>query len=260
MTAFKGLLKKDFYISRHWMITILVGDLVLLLVPLGLGIYIDEPLSFMPIVLFMLLGFHIFFQPTMLLQMLHLEGKTQLWLYNTQSSRRLFISKFIVAFSYQFISQVFLTGIGFIIFQFIKDIVDIHIPLQTLFKGTVIFNVALLLIALYFACWVIFYWSIYHSLSRLIPTGFFRWLILFLLFVGYNLISAFIAKIGFISELVSKWTVPVMINQTFTYTDGAWETGVNAVDFPVMIFIVYVFLGFALFFFSSWLLDRKVEV
>src|SRR5699024_9192524 len=119
MTAFKGLLMKDFYISRNWFMACLIGDAVFLLIPFVVGTYVNVSLSFIPIVLFMLLGCHIFLLPTMLIQMLQLEGKTQLWIYYPPSSSKLLLSKLVVFFGYQLISQLFLTVIGLVIFMFL---------------------------------------------------------------------------------------------------------------------------------------------
>src|SRR5690625_6229569 len=140
MTAFKGLLMKDFYITRNWFIACLIGDVVFLLIPFVVGTYVNVPLSFVSIFLFMVLVFFICLLPAMLIQILQLEGKTQLWLYNPQSSSKLFLSKLIVGFGYQLISQLFLTVIGLVVFMCLRD----EIPFGTtfIFKGIVLFNTA----------------------------------------------------------------------------------------------------------------------
>jgi len=258
MTAFKGLLMKDFYISRNWFMACLIGDAVFLLIPFVVGTYVDVPLSFIPIVLIMVLGFHIFLLPAMLIQMLQLEGKTQLWLYNSQSSSKLLLSKLVVCFGYQLISQLFLTVIGLVIFMFLRD----EIPFGTsfIFKGIVLLNTALLGIGLYLACWVMFYWCIYHSLGKFPMFKSFRWIILILIFFSYNAIQAMLGKIGLLREIANQWTVSPMLNQEFTYEQGSWTAEINPMEFPVFILILYILLAFSLFLFSSWLLDRKVEV
>ena len=43
MTAFKGLLMKDFYISRNWFMACLIGDAVFLLIPFVVGTYVNVP-------------------------------------------------------------------------------------------------------------------------------------------------------------------------------------------------------------------------
>ncbi|MCM3570686.1 hypothetical protein [Neobacillus mesonae] len=258
MSAFKGLLKKDFGISKFWFLFWLIFLLTLLIIPLGMEIYFHMPLSFLPMAVILLLGGHVFFLPAMLLSLLHLEGKTQLWLYNPQTSKVLFLSKITVSFVYQVISQVLLTGVGLTIYQFYKN--QFFIEVSTLFKGILVLNAGLLLIALYMSCWALFYWTIYHSLGKFPAVKNWRWLVVLILFFVLNTISTLIAKVEFIKEIVNKWTIPVLMNTNFNYKQGGWEINLNAAEIPLAGIIVYVITAFCLFLISCWLLDRKVEV
>ncbi len=258
MFAFQGLLKKDFGISKFWFLLWLIFLAVFLLIPLALEIYFHKPLTLLPIAVILLLGGHAFFLPAMLLCMLRLEGKTQLWLYNPQNSKVLFLSKAAVSFVYQLIAQLFLTGVGLIIYQFNKN--QFYIEAADLFKGITVFNVGLLLFGLYISCWAIFYWTVYHSLGKFPAVKSWRWLVMLLLFFVFNTITVFLARFEFLKEIVNKWKIPVLMGVNTSVKRGGWEIRLNSADIPVVGLVIYVIVAFSLFLISCWLLDRKVEV
>lgn len=258
MSAFQGLLKKDFDISKLWFLLWLIFLAVFLIIPFALEVYFHAPLSFLPVAVILLFGSHIFFLPGMLLSMLRLEGKTQLWLYNPQDSKLLFLSKIAVSLVYQLIAQVFLTGVSLIIYQFCKD--QIFIEAADLLNGSMLLNIGLLLIGLYVSCWAMFYWTVYHSLGKFPAIKNWRWLVILFIFFLFNTISTLLARIEFLKEIVHKWTMPVVLGTNFNYKQGGWEIKLNATDIPVMGLIIYVILALGLFLISCWLLDRKVEV
>lgn len=259
MTAFKGLLWKDFHISKGWFVICLSGEIAFLVIPYVMGLYMDNPLIFIPFALIMLLGIHIFFAPGMMLQMLNLEGKTQIWLHNPQSSKRLFISKVIVCTVYQLISQLLLTVIGTFIYLFYKDDF-VQIGTNFFAKATTVLNFSLLLTGLFLTCITMFYWSIYHSLGKFSMIKIVRWLMLILIFISYNLVTGLLSKIDLFHTLNSKWTISITLEPQFTYEQGMWAADFQLMNFPVLLLIYYSLLGLGLFLFSSWLLDRKVEV
>ncbi len=258
MSAFQGLLKKDFGISKFWFLLWIIFLAVFLIIPLAIEIYFHMPLTVIPVAVILLLGFHIFFLPAMLLSMLRLEGKTQLWLYNQQSSKALFLSKITVSLVYQLITQVFLTGVGLMIYQYYKN--QIHIKAADLFNGITVVNAGIALLGLYLSCWAMFYWTIYHSLGKFPGVKNWRWLVIVLLFIAYNMLSTFLARIEFLKEVVNKWNIPVFMNANGKFRQGGWEIYLKAVDLPVLEFVLYVIVALSLFLISCWLLDRKVEV
>lgn len=258
MLAFQGLLKKDFGISKFWFLLWLIFLAVFLLIPFLLEIYYHMSLTFLPVAVLLLIGFHAFFLPVMLLSMLRLEGKTPLWLYNPQNSKALFLSKIAVSSIYQLIAQVFLSGVGLIIYQFNKN--QFFIEEADLFKGITVFNIGLLLFGLYISCWAIFYWTVYHSLGKFPTVKNWRWLVLLLLFFVFNTITTLLAKIEFLKGIINKWKIPVLMNSNLDFKQGGWHIYLNAVDMPVVGLVIYVIVAFSLFLISCWLLDRKVEV
>ena len=258
MSAFQGLLKKDFAMSKGWFLFWIIFISIFLLLPLALESYFKTPLSFLPVAVFLLLLFHAFFLPGMVLSMLRLEGKTQLWLFNPQSSKALLLSKLAVGLFYQVTAQVFLTAVGLVIYQFYKQ--QLHIESSDLFAGTIVFNAGLLLFSLYVSCWALFYWTVFHSLKKFPAIKNWRWLVLVLLFFLYNAICILLARLEFFKEMIYKWTIPVLAGLNFRYEQDGWDIYLHAADIPVLGLLLYAVLAAGLFLISCWLLDRKVEV
>ncbi|WP_042462141.1 hypothetical protein [Neobacillus dielmonensis] len=258
MSAFQGLVKKDFAISKVWFFSWIILISLILCLPMALEIYLHSPLSFLPMVVVLVLLFHAVFLPCMLLSMLRLEGKTQLWLYNPQSSRSLLLSKLTVSLVYQVVAQIYLTAVGLVIYHFYKN--EIHIESSDLFDGAVIANAGLLLFSLYVSCWALLYWTIFHSLNKFPAIKNWRWLVILLLFFVYNAISTFFGKIEPLKEFVHKWTIPVLAGVHTSYKQDGWEIRLNAMDIPVLGILLYALIAIVLFLISCWLLDRKVEV
>jgi|SRR5579875_57528 len=258
MSAFQGLLKKDFDISKFWFLLWGIVIVLLLIISRAMEIYFHTPLTFLPFTVMMLFGFHIFFLPAMLLSMLHLEGKTQFWLYNPQSSKVLLLSKIIVCFIYQLIAQIFLTAIGLMIYQIHKA--QFMIETASLMKGITIINIGLLLAGLYFSCLFMFFWAIYHSLKKFPALKNWRWLVIVLVFLIYDIILTLLSKIEFLREIVQKWSIPVTMDLQLHYEKGAWKFLLNTTDIPILELVLYVIEALCLFLISCWLLDRKVEV
>ncbi|WP_462410486.1 hypothetical protein [Neobacillus sp. Marseille-QA0830] len=258
MSAFQGLLKKDFAISKVWFFSWIILISTFLCLPLALEVYFESPLSFLPIAVVLVLLFHAVFLPCMLLSMLRLEGKTQLWLYNPQSSKALLLSKLLICFFYQVAAQVYITAVGLVLYQFYKN--QIHIESFDLSAGTMIFNAGLLLFSLYVSFWAMLYWTVFHSLGKFQAIKSWRWLALLLLFFLFNAISTFLEKIELLREIVHKWTIPVLAGVQYTYRQDGWEINLNSMDIPVLGLLTYTLLSIGLFLISCWLLDRKVEV
>lgn len=259
MGAFKGLLWKDVHISKSWLVINLIAEAVLLLTAYGVGIYTGDGILFVPIVLVTLLIFHFFFAPVILLQMLHLEGKTQLWLHNPQSSRRLLLSKMIVSTAYQFVSQIFLTIVGLFIYQYyFKTLV--MIDGSFLAKALVLGNGALLLGGIYLSCIVVFFWSVYHSFSKYSLNKGLRWLIILSILIAYGLIEDRLGETKLFQAIGEAWTIPVPLDYHFMYDQGVWQSTVQIVEFSVFTLIYQIALSVVIFLIASRLLDRKVEV
>lgn len=256
MAAFTGLLRKDFFVSRKWFITCLMAELLFLSIPFLIDAYTNAPFFIILVFLLILLMFHVFFLPAMLIQSLSFEGKSHIWLYNPQSSKKLLLSKVNVGLIYQLISQLLLTIIGVSLLFYFKE--NIHVEGTFIFKAVLLFNLYLIGTAIYFACWIIFYWSVYHLLGRYTKLKGLRWLILITIFIAYKIIRSLLENVDFVNQIINGWTIS--IDQKFKEVSTWSDILPSFVDIPIPMVIFNCLLALGLFFFSSWLLDRKIEV
>ena len=117
MNSLVGLVKKDLLISRFLFIVWFAINILFMIGSFFLSKYMHEPM--VPIGIFiMLLVLNTMLIPVLVSASLRVEGKTQLWLYNPQSSTKLLLSKIITAVSYQVISLILLFVYGYIVFKF----------------------------------------------------------------------------------------------------------------------------------------------
>ena len=252
-----GLLKKEVLISRYWYITYLI----IIFLAIGGGSYfanrLDEPSLIIPgIVLF--LPLHLFFMPIVVYYLLRMEGKTQLWLYNPQSSAKLLLAKLTIAFLFQLISQVILMGAGFLLIKYLlgQNVFEM-IPKMNVFWV----NIGLLATAFYMAIWTIFLWTVYHSLGRFPAWKNFRWLAVVLLIGGYNLIEMLFMKVKTLSNFIHIWTIDIHSIVEVGYETGkGWEIINETMPVPILPFLIYPIILLILFLAAGRLLDKKVEV
>ncbi|MGE8206130.1 hypothetical protein ACQKP0_16520 [Heyndrickxia sp. NPDC080065] len=254
MTAFKGLLKKDFCITRFWFFTWLIIMVLLMLASIVIAVRIEEPMITVGLVVMLLVG-NLVFLPISLLTSLRLEGKTQIWLYNPHSSKFLILSKITVALLYQLISLGVIAIYSLLIVHYI--VID-----KTSGIINVLFwaDISVICIGLYLSCWILFYWSIYHSLSKYPAIRKFKWLVIVLTIFVCNTIEVLLLKIKWFVTWINKWKVSIPLDRSFNYQNHAWHAKVELVDVSIIPIIIYAIVGILLFMLSSWLLDRKVEV
>lgn len=252
MKAFKGLLKKDLYIAKYTIFTWLIFLFLVMFGSIIFANYLNEPMVIVGFAT-MLMVAHLGVLPLSVLNFLKKEGKTQLWLYNPQSSTALLASKIAVAVVFQVISQILLIIFSYFVLE------TLHISGVGL-SSLLIVHGAIFASATYYMCWVIFYWCVYHSLDRFPSLSKFRWVVIVLMIFTFNLIEMIFLKIQAFKEYLYQWTVSLPGDQQFSYTDGSWSMNLHAVEAPVIPIILYFILGVCLLFFSNRLLDRKVEV
>ncbi|MBS4179316.1 hypothetical protein [Lederbergia citrea] len=253
MKSFIGLLKKEMLISRFWYITYLIIILVGLTGGAFFANRVDEPSMIGPMII-MFMPLQLFFLPLMVHSLLKTEGRTQLWLYNPQSSVKLLLAKVTTALMFQIISQILWISCGSIMMKLLNN--------QNIsWKAIILTNVGLLSVGLYLTIWVIFLWTIYHSLGKFPSLRKFRWLAVLLVIIVYNTLETLFIKIGFIHDRVFKLTTSVNTTLGFTYkNDTGWTIIYEPIPVPILPIIFYTILSFILFIIASKLLDKKVEV
>lgn len=261
MNAFIGLVKKDMTLMKFWYIAWLIFTAISIIGGYLIVNWLSEPNLLVPIYL-MLLGLHLFLAPIMLLSALRQEGKTQLWLYNPQSSKKLLLSKVSAVFIIQVISQVLMALYGILVMAYLmyKGEINTLSELFTFSPGLLI-HLGILSVSLYLSFWITFLWTVYHSLGNYPAIRNFRWLIVILVWGTFNVIEATLIKIKIIREHLVSFTVNINAGPNMEYDMGnGWNISYTEMPVPITPIILYAIVSIILFFIASRLLDRKVEV
>ncbi|MCP3741188.1 hypothetical protein [Rossellomorea sp. BNER] len=256
MKSFQGLLWKDYFISRMWFFGWIGIITFLYAVGVGVSKYFEEPgVIFLFIVM---LGFmQLAFLPIMLIAMLRLEGRTQLWLHTPLNCWKLLLSKTLLAFIYSIVAFLFVDLLG--VLSLSLNMIDFpYLP----WKESIWFNLVLISMAVHLGSWILFYWTFYHSLSKYPRLKNIRWILIVIIYFVYHFGSAILVKFQWINDILNAWTIKIPSGMFFEIGPEGNQFTVNDeyLNFPLLTLIIYIVLTLFLFALSSWLLERKVEV
>lgn len=246
MSAWVGLLKKDYKLTR----TVFFAGLVINFLMLLLALYVegkveDELLMFIP--LLVAVGLHVVYFPIMLFISLKTESnQLQLWLHNPQPASILLLSKIVNALGMLVVSLVSLYVMSGLL----------SIPKFSLFEaywtdtwtaGLLIFF-HIILVSIFLGIWVILLWSLYQFVKYRIKR--LRWLVVIavviipcLILEWFQSTEVYVFLTSWGSILYQFPTFPVDPIQAY-----AGDYLYNS------IFII------GLFYLSTWIIDKKVEV
>ncbi|WP_062105785.1 hypothetical protein [Bacillus niameyensis] len=263
MHAFWGLIKKDLAITRFWYLVWLVLLFLGMIASFVLVERINEPSSLVPIYI-LAISAQIVLMPILMLFALKIEGKSQMWLYNPQSSTKLLLAKLTSMFLMQVLSQFFLIIYGVVILNYLlrAEVISTSekfLPINLIF----LFHLGIIGTAVYLAIWILFYWTVYHSLGKYPHIRSFRWLIIMIMWFSFNTIEAIFHFILGKSNLFPSLTIEINTVPSMDYVSGSgWEIVKRDGDFsfPILAICIYTVIAIALFLISSRLLDKKVEV
>lgn len=261
MSAFIGLLKKDLSLMKFWYLVWLALMFLGMIGSYALSVYTSEPSITVPFFV-MMTGFHVCLAPITLLYTLNLEGKTQLWLYNPQSSLKLLFSKISAAAVTQSISQMFISIYSLFIMKSLLDneLIDSYSSFLP-FKQGFLLQLTVFGTSMYISIWVIFLWSVYHSLGKYPSIRNFRWVAVILVWFAYNLLEMLLVKMKLFNHELFSFGVSVNIAPKMDYEGGnGWNIIYIDANIPIITICLYIILSIIFFLLASWLLDRKVEV
>ncbi|MBM7660305.1 hypothetical protein JOC85_001072 [Bacillus mesophilus] len=259
MSTIKGLLWKDYRLSRVHIFSMFVGIMLIMIAGFGYSAYMMQPVGTLPVYIFLSL-FMFVYAPITMLTLLNIESKNQLWLYSPRKGSTLLLSKYAVIFSSQlFIQLILLVYAAISLYFFGKNHYE-QMSIGVFIQSISMINLIMVIFAVYFTSWVTLYWSIYHSLKHLPKLKPFRWLIILALFIVFNLIETWIQEIPFIDHLIYLVEVQVFINAEFSFGQEDWFVTFSETAIPIIPLIYYVLLTILLFTIAARLLERKVEV
>ncbi len=255
MKAFLGLMKKEFLISRSifltWLVlcTLLIGFQVLMAI--RYGNLMDIAPTFL-----LLFPFHLLFMPLLFWIMLRVEGTTQLWLFNPNSSFTLVSAKLLTVILLILFSLIFNILMGVMIFLFATDNGFLSYFLSI---DTAKIIIIILLSGLYYSFWVLFLWTVYHSLAHVPVIKNFRGLIIAGILIGFNLFETYLFHHNeFVKNFVNNSPTIFGVNKPYESEPGLF-IGYHFDAVPLVLLLYDGLLMALLFFISNRFLDKKVE-
>ncbi len=259
MTAFKGLLWKDFHTSKIWFIGWIGIIFLIYFIGLIIGNVVNEP-SVVLIFLIMLGMFHLVVLPVIVTSMLRLEGKTQLWLHSPHNGFMLIIPKLLISLIYSIVSFLLVDILGMISLK-----MSPHNSLFEYwpFKEGIFFNLGVTTVSFYFSIWTLFLWALYHALSKFPSIKNIRWLVITGFIIVYQSVVAFFMNLKWVQNVFfESFTVSIPSGFFFTVGQSEASAGLHTemIPLPVLPFLFEGLVMIIIFIISCWLLDRKVEV
>ncbi|MDQ0214600.1 hypothetical protein J2S13_000996 [Oikeobacillus pervagus] len=258
MGKFQGLVRKDFLLLRGAFFTWMIILFILFMMGVALANYNDSMPLLLGVIAFIYFT-HVVLLPGFLYILLREEEKSQYWLHSTSSSITLLLSKLLVSLIYFLVSLFIIDVIALVHMKFFSiqylDIPGNVIPYREGFflNGTLIFA------GIYFSCWCLFLWTVYHSLTQFPWMKKMRW---FIILSGYILFQYVVEKINqldVVQNLLHYWVIDVKMDYNIGFTRG---TNYLEGRLEIPMIDLFISIGFIvlLFYLASKLLDRKVEV
>ncbi|MFT8322902.1 MAG: hypothetical protein ABF649_18695 [Bacillus sp. (in: firmicutes)] len=254
MNAFKGLLKKDLKLSK----TVFYTFLIMMAIVIAAGIGFSGYYKSFDIVAAISLGLvmvQFMYFPISIFTTLRIEGKTQLWLHNPNSSTLLLFSKLLSSLIFAVLSLVITIIIASICLPMTEQL-----KLSITSADILCMGIVFLWFSTYISIWVVFYWVVYHSLAKITWMKKIRWLLLIIFWNVWSGFTYLLDKLSFIKELKQMSIIKLGKAFQFQTSNSSFSAGMESTEISLAVIGGYLCVAIILFLISSWLLDRKVEV
>ncbi|WEK55307.1 MAG: hypothetical protein P0Y55_04385 [Candidatus Cohnella colombiensis] len=236
MATWSALFKKDLRLIKTTFLIGLVINLLCLLFAMLVNQYLFIPLLVAAL-------FHVFYVPIILFISLKTEAnQLHLWLHNPRSGATLLLSKVLNGIVMTIVSLL-------VLYVMAGSLVSSRFSLVEAYwsdakrMGLFIFP-HIIMLSILIGIWTLLLWSLYHAFKYRI--GRWTWL---------ALISAVIV-LGLINELLDS-------SNLFKW--GGWniqfpEFSIDPISVYTGQYLYHFIAGISLFYLSSWIIDKKVEV
>ncbi|KGA98593.1 hypothetical protein AJ85_08245 [Alkalihalobacillus alcalophilus ATCC 27647 = CGMCC 1.3604] len=264
MSAWIQLVKKEFRLGIGMLYAVLAGTLVITTVSFIASIIGGMPFEQITMFALLLLFFHLFFLIIYLLNSLQKE-KLQFWLHNPLPGYALLLAKIAAGVISMVLSMIFTTFLFFIpillgglSFSLDQSGVSVLPEAITLFLSLFV-NFSLQMTVVF-----LFFWVIYLCSQNYLNTGFSFILTLFLFLLSMFIYGQF-TQTSFFSSL-TNWGLISLENTTswFNFTHSIDKISITleqtSPSFYMGRYVIEGLILIGLFFVTSWLLDRKIEV
>ncbi|MEJ9229118.1 hypothetical protein LAV79_06370 [Peribacillus butanolivorans] len=261
MNSFKGLMKKEWLIGKNALLWLLVVQGGLVFISFLASRYFEVAgLFYMGTWLIMIM--QPFIMVSLIFGCLNSDGKTQLWIYNPQSSAILLGSKLLTSVLFQVASILFACFLVFVALRVPTSYFHADFQLERMMGLMSLFKIGGFLTAagIGIAVLMMFLWVVYHALARIQLIKNVRWLFVSLLFIGMLLLKNWVGNTNLYQKLDDIWVVPALSGSSFSMSQAKLEFFFEAGNISLLTSGLDVIGLVLLFLASCWLLDRKIEV
>ncbi|MGD6833646.1 hypothetical protein ACQCT5_15860 [Sutcliffiella halmapala] len=254
--AFRGLLRKEWLISRQTFLLTTLGLLSAWLISIGFSIYHEQP-GIGLVVTTMIIGGHIFYITVFLISGLIMEGKSQLWLHSPQPAFKILLSKVVTGLYLHLASfSIFILAI-IILFEAFPRLENFNY-----FSLFISGGLGITAIGIELGLYLLFYWAFYHATGTHPVLGKYKALItLSFAFLLHSLL-AYLGDTSFVSFISGLWPLPLdhIVGLYFEVADGGGTINPDSNQLTVGYLLLYFFRISIWFSISAWLLEKVVEV
>ncbi|KHF41087.1 hypothetical protein [Halalkalibacter okhensis] len=265
MTAWVRLLKKEMRLGM----AALLGPIIAFFIALAIAAYFGSRYnvvweSFLGVAL-VLSGLLVFYLIYYMLNSLHMERKKlHLWLHSTMPGYGLLLAK-LTAGLLSMLLTLLITGSTLLIAVNRSESISEQLQMIDITNLGLLAGTHLLLLAISFGVYAIFYWMIYLLFTSYLGS-FLSFLATLAIFIGTSFAYSWF-KMTELYDVLTNWGevhltgITESINiSTNLETGTEVKTDVGNISFYFGAYVFEAFVVVALFAAASWMLDRKVEV
>jgi hypothetical protein len=260
MSPWLGLLKKEWRISKLWIITTVGIVIAVNIVAYLFALKYDEPIAmFVPSLI--VTSLHAFYMLMFMALSLQTEAKRlHLWLHTPQPVFRLVSAKLLIAFGSLLVSLFVSALFTYIASLKIKERY-FHEEMwdhELFIQSGMLAVLSIVLLSIHLAVLCLFYWVIYLICKQMVPK--LSGLIVTLIYFLFGWLFSLFMKTN-VYEWLTGWGKVAMPRVAFKYnTTEGWIMIEKMGTMPVGAIVFYGIMAVLLFSVSIWLIDRKVEV
>ena len=260
MDGVKGLLKKEWRLGRRVLLWMCVLQAVIAGLSAGAAILIGAP-GMVYIGLSIILLVHVIMLPVFLLELLTVEGKNQLWLYNARPASMILGVKLLMAVWMYILSLLFAVCLFWAALSVFKDVLSVRLPMEVLNTSHVVMSLFLMFkISFFIAIVCLLSWTVYHALSGKQQLKPYRELIVCLLFLGWWLAAGWLKDTKIYQAVTGIWEIPYTALNQFTMTAERVLFNGELLNFSLIGFVLDLIIYGLLFAAACHVFDRKLEV
>ncbi|GAA0367059.1 hypothetical protein [Bacillus horti] len=249
MNSWVGLLKKEFRLTR----TLTIAGLAIIAVAFIIAYFMTLRWELYPIILGMtaltVMGHVAYLAIYMFVSLQAESNKLHLWLHNPQPSLRLLGAKLVNGAAANFVSLAVSIALLMFSLNFVSEGIETHLPFNigVVFQEVLIFAGFLFLTSIYISLWLIAAWTVYQFCKAYI--GKWSFIIVLIGFLAISTLQGMFENTAIFETLTNWGYISV------TSLNSHFFEGIHVGDI-----LYYLVISVALFGFSCFLLDRKVEV